>query len=96
MLSNDTSMLLSEDGMVKLNTIDGSNFEGTGTWIAKGPVITINFSTNDTPPKEIIMVGYMSSSNGIPLVKFKGEWGTGLSSDNDIETLMGRFRFEND
>lgn len=89
---NDTSMLLSEDGTANLTALDESNFEGTGTWTADGATVIVNFSTNDTPPQEIVMVGYMYASNG----DFSGRWGTGLNQDNEVENVMGLFSFEND
>lgn len=89
---NDTQLILSEGGNVELIATDGSDFDGLGTWTIDGPIVTINFSTNDTPPKEIVMVGYMYASSG----DFSGQWGTGLSQDNTVQNVMGVFGFEND
>ena len=89
---NDTQLVLSEGGIAELIATDGSDFEGVGTWTADGSIVTVNFSTNETPPKEIVMVGYMYASDG----GFSGRWGTGLNQDNTVENVMGIFGFEND
>ncbi|MBW1298883.1 hypothetical protein [Aquimarina litoralis] len=89
---NDTSMVLSEDGTADLIASDGSNFEGVGNWTADGSTVIVNFSTNESPPKEIVMVGFMFASSG----GFEGRWGTGLNEDNEVENVMGLFSFEND
>ncbi|WP_103069161.1 hypothetical protein [Aquimarina sediminis] len=93
---NDTFLELLEDRTAIFSSEDPT-FSGTGTWVAEGSVILIEYTTTDNPGENFVMQGSMvGRTNVLPIVLFEGRWGKDLNADNNIEDVMGLFLFEID
>ncbi|WP_299435723.1 hypothetical protein [uncultured Aquimarina sp.] len=97
-IENDTFLILSKDGTAALSSTSDSDvsFIGTGTWTADDGDITINYITTNSPGENLVMKGFLNGRNSLPAALFSGKWGKELNQNNNIENLMGIFRFEND
>lgn len=89
----DYALWLNEDGTVSMERYGDPFFSASGNWTAiEGGNILVDFITNLSGGQTTYMHGYLSNSSYLP--KFRGEYGSAIDENEEIEDPVGVFSFE--